>query len=541
MRIATLDSVVRQVNTVARFLKHQLVDNMSERSELIHAAKYFGKGIRNTVDVVSDYVPNNPRAYALGALLLACSPDLSNLGGSRDGSDAGTDAVGMTGDGPDYKNDDCPGKPPRQSCGLNGRGNLEYACRDRQYEVVGCNDPDVCTDGKRVMEACGLNDRGTRGALCIEGKLEPDPCNDPDVCVDTTTDATACGYNGNGTQSRSCIDGQYGPFGDCVDPDECADGTTETRPCSTDVGVCVVGTETYGCASSGPGKIFRMVALGDCDGVLPSSEDSNDDGGCTVADLNGLDEDCDGIVENGPCMVPVAAGEFSMGCDASYPFPCGVGASLHTIDVSDYSIDKFEVTNGQYQICEGLGACTPPGANSSFTRGSYYNAPAFDGHPVIYVTWSQAEAYCAWAGKRLPTEAEWEKAAKGASPSSNSFPWGSDSPDCDRANYNNCMGDTVAAGSYPSGASPFGAMDMAGNVAEWVNDWYDESYYPTSPTTDPLGPGSGTNKVRRGGNFTSTTSSGGNGVSTYFRLSFDPTSSHFGIGFRCAKDDLEDL
>lgn len=205
---------------------------------------------------------------------------------------------------------------------------------------------------------------------------------------------------------------------------------------------------------------------------------------------------------------------------------------VHDVCIPAFFMDVNEVTNAEYAACVEDGVCTPPSSTSSATRLSYYGEKAYDDFPVIYVSWFQANEYCYWAGKRLPTEAEWEYAARGGL-NGKRYPWG-DILNSTDANYNNSGdpwdNDTSKAGYYP--ANGYGLYDMAGNVSEWVNDWFLDTYYNVSPTNDPSGPATGSTRSLRGGNWIESLD--------FLRVSFRDddilTLQHNDLGFRCARD-----
>jgi eukaryotic-like serine/threonine-protein kinase len=203
---------------------------------------------------------------------------------------------------------------------------------------------------------------------------------------------------------------------------------------------------------------------------------------------------------DGMIQMYVPAGKFQMG-----GFDNDAQADerpTHDVNLNAFWMDKLEVTNGMYQICVKNGACTAPRDVKSATHASYYDNPDFADFPVIFVNWQDAANYCQWAGRRLPTEAEWEYAARGST-DTRRMPWGDQSPDDTRTNYNYQAKDTVRVGSFPKGASPFGVLDMAGNVWEWVQDFYSADYYNQTGDQSPIGPKGkdGGRKVMRGGSW----------------------------------------
>ena len=231
---------------------------------------------------------------------------------------------------------------------------------------------------------------------------------------------------------------------------------------------------------------------------------------------------------DGMAMVYVPEGNFTMG---GYFY--AEERPSHTVNLNAYWIDSTEVTNAMYVKCEKAGSCQPPVHSNSAKRTDYYRNLQYDNYPVIWVNWEDAYSYCKWAEARLPTEAEWEKAARGTD--GRSFPWNPGNwnmgPSNDLLNFDSYVGDTTAVGSYPSGASPYAALDMAGNVWEWVNDWFDSNYYASSPVSNPSGPTSGTYRVLRGGAWFSN----GAHINVDFRYWRDPVFSDLSIGFRCAR------
>lgn len=241
--------------------------------------------------------------------------------------------------------------------------------------------------------------------------------------------------------------------------------------------------------------------------------------------------------KDGMLYLYVPAGEFIMGSNNGFPDE----EPEHTVDLDAFWIAQTEVTNAMYSLCVDASVCRPPSRTDYYSRDA--SAPEY---PVVFISWNDAKSYCEWTGLRLPTEAEWEKASRGDN--GLVYPWGTKF-DCQRGNFDdetdedvetvpggpNCDGYKYIApvGSFPNGKSVYGGLDMAGNVWEWVADWYDDSYYYKyikTPLPNPTGPELGTRHIVRGGSWL-------NDRDVLFRTSnrysYPPDLADDNVGFRC--------
>jgi formylglycine-generating enzyme required for sulfatase activity len=325
-------------------------------------------------------------------------------------------------------------------------------------------------------------------------------------------------------------------------------------------------------------QLVVALAVGCSACAAPSSSDSGDDAGivcstviegcecgalgCSCADSGACNEGtCN--EHSGTCvqiadeMVYVPQGSFWMGCREGQDVdestdPCPVDElPYRQVTLDAYWIDQLEVSKGQYRACMDAGVCTEPDK----WDGEHYEGPLWEGtwvpgtetFPAASISWSQASAYCAWVSKRLPTEAEWEKAARGTD--GRKYPWGNDTPTCDRANYASDVGVCPQSeeypllspvGSFPAGTSVYGALDMTGNVKEWTNDGMQLGVgYEGLPAENPTGVESEKWRAFRGGGYQShiraaggyvlRTSLRGWGLMSWTNLTLD-------YGIRCAKD-----
>ena len=410
-------------------------------------------------------------------------------------------------------------------------------------------------------------------------------------CLCEPTGAFSAELNGDCNDSDPIVNPGMKEVCDGQD-DDCDDDVDEEGSLGCNVYFLDFDNDGYGssadkkclCVPFGP---YTAAKGGDCDDSNPFINVG------TPETCNGYDDDCDGEVDDGLCcdsdcseleecvqattggwvcaakMVEVPAGSFWMGCNncpgstvndtscASNEHP------YHEVYLDAYEIDKTEVTAAQFLACKTAGGCTAAGTGSYAT----YLVGGKEDHPINYVKKSQAEAYCLWVGKQLCTEAQWEKGARGGcekngGPSnckaqSRKYPWGNDAPSCSLVVMGKCTEHTQPVCSVsPAGDSPYGLCDMAGNVYEWIADWYGSDYYCAGPGADtsspwtycaecgswpgspmawsnPEGPWSGSYRVRRGGSFAS--------HDDYLRVSYGsygtPADDTGALGSRCCRSE----
>jgi cysteine-rich repeat protein len=330
----------------------------------------------------------------------------------------------------------------------------------------------------------------------------------------------------------------------------CGDGTRQSNE------VCDDGNTTNGdgCSSTcGEETGWQCVGAGACapicgDGFLVTGRESCEDNDAVPTSNDGCSSTCQiepgwacsepGLACTPPGMALIPQGPFWMGCNPVQE-TCNIADEKpqHLVILDAFFMDRYEVTAGQYKSCVDAGACTYTGTTTENDR-TYDNSK--DDHPINYVIWDDATKYCAWLGKYLPTEAQWEKAAKGGcdiwatSCRENTpiYPWGNAPPSADLAMYG---GGAVllpaSVGSKAQGQSPYGLLDMAGNVFEWTRDWYSPTYYATSPSANPENTTTANERSLRGGSWFLNASY----LRASIRVRSAPTGAYDDSGFRCAQ------
>jgi formylglycine-generating enzyme required for sulfatase activity len=503
---------------------------------------------------------------------------------------------------------DCDDYDPQRFPGTADVPHLEVPYNDIDEDCDGLDITDVDGDGQDAIVAGGL-DCNDNDPEIYDGA--PERCNhiDDDCDGDTDedfiqdhTDGDLDGWLGGGDGAcPDCNDGDanISPVANEVTSDgidnDCDDLTDETDadsdgylvtpapPNPQEVDCCDAGTEVGipGCdlanrAGINPGAT-ELAYDGidqDCDGADLTDVDGDGHdavvaGGDDCDDANPeaypghaevcsdpADNNCDGVINEdcGPGTgeeVVIEAGAFTMGRDITESVWNPDQQPQHLVNLTAYNIDKYEVTVADYRRCVAHGICNFNGMGpESYSDEHFWENQARGLHPAIEITWIQANTYCQWVGKVLPSEAQWEKAARGSGNSTQIYPWGDPEyqtdaqghlvpvpVSCDMANHTylctqeQCHEDVVEVDQYEDGISPYGLFNMAGNAREWVADWYDAAYYQTSPADDPPGPINGSEKVVRGGGFRDVDGL----LEVPARYHWNASSREISLGFRCAR------
>lgn len=460
-----------------------------------------------------------------------CSTYYQDLDGDNHGTSAATiDACSRPANYASTSDDNCDDSADADEFNWTSTGCASCVDADGDGYGVDCDLGTDCDDDASTGPSCHTgcsdfyidNDGDGHGdsTVSLTGICSPPSgyaASSDDNC-DDTTDADE--FNWSPTGCTACVDADGDGYGaDCDYGDDCYDSDNS------------IWVDCPGCVDNdGDGHdlidaLWCPIGDDNCDDDLYSWS-STSCTSCVDNDGDGYGVDCDygsdcvdnndTIPDPNACpapdgMVTIAAACYNMGDTFAEEDPDEL--PVHNVCLSAYYMDVFEVTNAKYEACVDAGGCTAP-----MSPGYHYGDAGGENYPVGWVSWTQAYTYCDWAGKRLPTEAEWEYAARGGTTGLR-FPWG-DTVSCAETNYyyddsyaydiepatgtGACTSEPLEVGSYA--ANGFSLYDMIGNMAEMTNDWYDSNYYSTSPVNDPPGAASGTYRVVRGGSYISSAS-----------------------------------